>query len=69
MKRFLASVLASLMTIVAFAQEKAEESSIEIKINGKAANLEIWWKGTLLIIFTLIIVWLVVRTFRGKANV
>lgn len=69
MKRFLASAIASLMVFVAFAQEKAEESSIEIKINGKAANLEVWWKSTLVIIFTLIIVWLVVRTFRGKANV
>lgn len=46
-----------------------DETTIEIKINGDAMGGEMWWKIALLIIWTGIIIVLVIRTFRGKAEV
>lgn len=64
MKKVLTSLLSFLVTVMAFAQEK----SIEIKINGENADGEYLAKATLLIIFTLVILILVIRTFRGKSS-
>ena len=47
----------------------SETTTIEIKINGKKASGYSWWKATLVIIWTIIIIILVMRTFRGKASV
>lgn len=65
MKRFFLSAFTFFCFVAAIAQEK----SIEIKINGEAADGTGMVKTILLVIFTIIILIFVFRTFRGKAEV
>ncbi len=46
-----------------------ESTVIEIKINGAAVSGYSWWKATLLVIWAVIIIIFVMRTFREKASV
>ncbi|WP_421877087.1 hypothetical protein [Marinoscillum sp.] len=75
MKRVFAALSALFFSLVAFAQETATaaadttSTTIEIKINGEAMSGQGWWKATLVIVWTIICIILVLRTFRGKASV
>lgn len=71
MKKYSAFIFFLLFSFFLQAQEIAEESSktIEIKINGEELNGDALWKPILLCFWILIILILVLRTFRGKADV
>lgn len=75
MKRVFAALFALFFSLVAFAQETATaaadttSTTIEIKINGEAMSGEGWWKAALVIVWTIICIILVLRTFREKASV
>lgn len=68
MKKIIASCFSLFIFIVAAAQ-KAQETTIEIKINGEATDSSFFMKSGLLVVFTIAILILVLRTFRGKAEV
>lgn len=71
MKKYITLAFSLLACLVLNAQEKAEQTTqtIEIKINGEGLDSNMMIKLTLLIVWSIIIIILVFRTFRNKHDV
>lgn len=71
MKKYLLLSLSFLSSLFLSAQEKAEEAdqTIQITISKDLLSGEMTWKILFIVSWTVIIIILVARTFRGKADV